>query len=73
MSPDSILSFEWSIHTSDQITNSLSLAAIPRDSFGQDSPDWLSLSTFESADRYIERVEHFNERQSVKKHAYFYI
>ena len=57
MSQDSILSFEWSIDTDDQITNSLCLAAIPRDSFGQDSPDWLSLSTFESSDRYIERVD----------------
>jgi hypothetical protein len=57
MPQDSILSFEWSIDTDDQITNSLSLAAIPRDSFGQDSPVWLSLSTFECADRYIERVD----------------
>ena len=57
MPQDSILSFEWSIDTDDQITNSLSLPAIPRDSFGQDSPDWLSLSTFESADRFIERVD----------------
>ena len=57
MPQDSILSFEWSIDTDDQITNSLSQAAIPRDSFGQDSPDWLSLSTFESAYRYIERVD----------------